>query len=379
MQRYPPTFTSASSLVVGMDVHKKTIALCVYDDSTGEVIDERQLPHDMPRIRKYVQKLQRRYGEVRCCYEASSCGFGLQRALQVQGVHCDVIAPSSIPRRPGERIKTDRRDAMKLATLYAKGLLTPVCVPEEEQEAARSLLRCRADLVESITRTKQRILSFIQTRGFRYTGATNWTKAHWKWIRALPARAVDQITLQTYLHKLTYLEQEVHRLEQHLAEEAEKDRYREPVGVLMAFRGIGFVTAMTLVCELGDIRRFAHPRQLMGFLGLVPSEFTSADHTQRGSITKTGNTHVRKALVSTAWKYAVPPRCSKVLRERQQGVSAEVVLLAWKAQCRLYKRFRKLSQTKSRCVANTAVARELVGFLWEALRMHTGSPLPKAA
>ncbi len=268
---------------------------------------------------------------------------------------------------------------MKLATLYAKGLLTPVCVPEEEQEAARSLLRCRADLVESITRTKLRILSFIQTRGFRYTGATNWTKAHRKWIRALPARAVDQVTLQTYLHNLTYLEQEVHRLEQQLAEEAEKDRYREPMGVLMAFRGIGFVTAMTLVCELGDIRRFAHPRQLMAFLGLVPSEYSSADHTQRGSITKTGNTQVRKALVSTAWKYAVPPRCSKVLRERQQGVSAEVVLLAWKAQCRLYKRFRKLSQTKSRCVANTAVARELAGFLWEALRMHTGSPLPKAA
>ena len=147
----------------------------------------------------------------------------------------------------------------------------------------------------------------------------------------------------------------------------------------MAFRGIGLVTAMTLACELGDIRRFAHPRQLMAYLGLVPSEYSSGDHAQRGSITKTGNTHVRKALVSTGWKYAAAPRCSKALAERQKHVSAEVVTLAWKSQCRLYKRFRKLSQTKARCVANTAVARELVGFLWEALRMHTGSPLPKAA
>ncbi len=362
-----------------MDVHKKSIALCVYDNSAGEAVDERQLPNDMPKIRKYIRQVQRRYGALRCCYEASSCGFGLQRALQAQGVPCEVIAPSSIPRRSGERVKTDRRDASKLATLYAAGLLRPVCVPEEEQEAARSLLRCRADLVESITRTKQRILCFLQTRGFRYTGATHWTKAFRRWLSALPVAAVDQVTLQTYLHKLAYLEQEVHRLEQQLAEEAEKDRYREPVGVLMVFRGIGIVTALTLACEWGDIRSFAHPRQLMAYLGLVPSEYSSGDHTQRGSITKTGNTHVRKVLVSTAWKDAAQPRCSRVLRERQKGVSAEVVLLAWKAQCRLYKRFRKLSQTKSRCVANTAVARELAGFLWEARCMHTGSPLPKAA
>lgn len=379
MQKTSLPSHTASSLFVGMDVHKKTIVVCVYDDSTGGVVDERQLPNDVPKIHKYLRQVQRRYGAVRCCYEASSCGFGLQRALQAQSVPCEVIAPSSIPRRPGERVKTDRRDASKLATLYAAGLLTPVCVPEEEQEAVRSLLRCRADLVESITRTKQRILSFIQTRGFRYKGQTHWTKVFRTWVRALPVAAAYQVTLQTYLHKLAYLEQEVRRLEEELAQEAEGDRFREAVAVLMAFRGIGLVTALTLASELGDIRRFAHPRQLMAYLGLVPSEFSSGDRTRRGYITKTGNTHVRKALVSAAWKYAVQPRCSKALLERQQGVSAEVVALAWKAQGRLYRRFRKLSQTKSRCVANTAVARELAGFLWEALRMHTGSPLPKAA
>ena len=255
---------------------------------------------------------------------------------------------------------------MKLATLYAAGLLTTISIPDQEQ--IRSLLRCRGDLTETITRTKQRILAFLQTRGFQYSGKTRWTKTFHTWVRALSMTEMDQITLSTYLHQLEQLEQEVCRIEVDLAEVA--NRHQAPVQVLMAFRGIGLVTALTLVFELGDIRRFAHPRQLMAYLGLVPSEHSSGSRTKRGGITKTGNVHVRNVVISAAWKYARPPRCSRGLKERQQVVSAEVAAIAWKAQHRLYKRFHKLCQTKSRCVANTAVARELVGFLWAALRLE---------
>ncbi len=373
MQNYTHSSTSGSPIAVGMDVHKKTIALCVYNAFRGEVLDERELLHDLPKVLRYFRKVQDRHGRVDACYEASSCGFGLQRALEAQGISCEVVAPSSIPRRPGERVKTDRRDARKLATLYAAGLLTTISIPDEEQEAIRSLLRCRGDLTETITRTKQRILAFLLMRGFQYPGKSRWTKTFHTWVRALPMPEVDQITLHTYLHQLDQLEQEVCRIEADLAAVADRARYQAPVKVLMAFRGIGLVSALTLIFELGDIRRFSHPRQLMAYLGLVPSEHSSGNRTKRGGITKTGNVHVRNAVISAAWKYTRPPRCSRVLKERQQAVSAEVVAVTWKAQRRLYKRFHKLCQTKSRCVANTAVARELVGFLWAAL--HLENPL----
>ena len=228
---------SAFTITAGMDVHKRTITLCVYNARTGVIMDERELLHDLPKVTKYLWKVQDRHGQVRSCYEASSCGFGLQRALQARGISFEVIAPSSIPRRPGERIKTDRRDARKLATLYAAGLLTIVCVPDEEQEAIRSLLRCRGDLAETITRTKQRILTFLQTRGLRYPGKTNWTKTFHTWIDALPMTEIDQITLQTYLHQLDQLGQEVRRIEGDLAAQAERDPYQAPVKVLMGAPG----------------------------------------------------------------------------------------------------------------------------------------------
>lgn len=373
MQNYTNSSTPGLSIAVGMDVHKKTIALCVYNALTGEILDEQELLHDLPKVLKYFRKIQDHHGRVHACYEASSCGFGLQRALEAQGISCEVVAPSSIPRRSGERVKTDRRDARKLATMYAAGLLTTISIPDEEQEAIRSLLRCRGDLTETITRTKQRILAFLLTRGFQYPGKARWTQKFHVWVRALPMPEIDQITLHTYLHQLEQLEHEVHRIEADLRALASRARYQALVKVLMAFRGIGLVTALTLVFELGDIRRFSHPRQLMAYLGLVPSEHSSGNRTKRGGITKTGNVHVRNAVISAAWKYTRPPRCSRMLKERQQAVSAEVVAVTWKAQRRLYKRFHKLGQTKPRCVANTAIARELVGFLWAAL--HLENPL----
>ena len=368
------SYHAKSPFFVGMDVHKRTIAVCVYDPNRRIMFDERELPHDLPKVRKHLHRIRQHSPELRCCYEASSCGYGLYRDLQgEEGITCEVIAPSSIPRRSGDRIKTDRRDARKLATLYAGDLLTAICVPGKEQEELRALVRCRASHVDSITRLKQQILAFLQLRGFAYGTGTHWTKTFRTWVCGLPMSEVDQITLNSSWFQLTQLEQQVLQLETKLAEMVDTDLYRTQVRTLMAFRGISLVTAFTLVAELGDLRRFAHPRQLMGYLGLVPSEHSSGEHTRRGGITKTGNGHVRKALVSVAWKYAYPPRCSATLRERQSIVSAEVVAIAQKAQNRLYKRFRTLAETKSRCTANTAVARELVGFLWQAL--HLKNPL----
>ena len=312
---------AASPLFVGMDVHKRTIAFCAFNRDMGVIVDERQLVHDVPRVRKYLAKLQREHGELACCYEASSCGYGLQRVLAAHGIPCEVIAPTSIPRRAGDRVKTDRRDAQNLACLYAGGLLTPVTVPDEDQEAVRSLLRCRADFVQTAAQTKHRILSFVQTRGFRYPGATNWTKAFRAWVNVLSLTGADQLTLQAYLHNLEYQEMGIRNLEDQLAEAARQESLRPAVQVLMAFRGIGLITALTVICELGDIRRFSHPRQLMAYLGLVPSEYSSGNRTRRGAITKTGNTQVRTALVSAAWKYTAPParyclRVSSVCRLR---------------------------------------------------------------
>ena len=235
--------------------------------NTGEVLDERELPHDLPKVIKHLLKIEDRHGKIHTCYEASSCGFGLQRALEAHGISCEVVAPSSIPRRPGERVKTDRRDARKLATLYAAGLLTTINIPDEDQEAIRSFLRCRSDLTDTIVRTKQRILAFLLTRGFRYPDKSHWTKMFHTWVRALPMAEMDRTTLHTYLYQLEQLEHEVCSLEADLAEVANEDRYEAPVKVLMAFRGIGLVNALTLIFELGDIRRFAHPRQLMAYLG----------------------------------------------------------------------------------------------------------------
>ena len=220
---------------------------------------------------------------------------------------CDVIAPSSIPRRSGDRIKTDRCDAEKLATMYAAGLLTAVNIPDSELEATRSLVRCRAALVTDLSRTKHRTIKFLLTRGFAYRDGTNWSRRFWLWLAKVELATVDQIVLDAYVHFVHYLEAQITTLQAELTEEAKKDRYAGAVAVLGAFRGIALVTALTLVCELGDIRRFAHPRQLMAYLGRVPSEHSSGASTKRGSITKSGNTHARKAIVSAAWKYAARP------------------------------------------------------------------------
>jgi transposase len=356
------------TIIVGFDVHKDSIVACVFDPSSGEILLEQQLKNQPVGVVKIIKRIRARFGEPRCCYEASSCGFVLYRQLRDLGVECDVIAPSSIPRRSGDRIKTDRRDAEKLATMYAGKLLTAVTVPDPELESTRALLRCRGALVEEMTRTKHRTTQFLQTRGFVYREGTNWSLKFWRWLNNVELERVDQSVLDTYVHLIRYLEAQIASIEADLKEEAKKDRFSNPVAVLGAFRGIALLSALTLVCELGDIRRFACPRQIMSYLGVVPGEHSSANSTKRGSITKSGNTHARKVLISAAWKYALRPAAGSVLKGRQDGVSAEVIAISWKAQKRLYKRFHALAVRKPRSVAAVAVARELTGFLWEAMQ-----------
>jgi len=354
------------SIVAGLDVHKDTITACVFNRDTGEILLEKTIKNQPISIRKMVRRIEEKYGTPHCCYEASSCGFVLYRLLKELDIPCHVIAPSSIPKRAGSRVKTDRIDAKKLATLFASGLLEAVHVPDEDVEQTRSLLRCRAASVEELTRAKHRTTQFLLTRGLVYREGTNWSRNFWVWLRQIELQPIDNCILNTYVHLVHYLEGQIQALEDRIGEAAERPPFQLAVQTFRAFRGIDTVTALTLAAEIGDLRRFSHPRQLMGYFGLVPSEHSSGSKTHRGSITKTGNAHARKAIVTAAWKYTAAPTRSRPLKERQRNVSPAVVAISWKAQKRLYKRFQALTVRKPRSVAVVAIARELVGFLWDA-------------
>lgn len=355
-------------VVVGLDVHKDTIMACVFDPASGLIKSMREFKNSPDRIAGFIRSLRKSGLEPEVCYEASSCGYVIYRQLRRLDVACAVIAPTSIPRRPGERIKTDRRDAEKLATMYAAGLLERVAVPDEELERVRALVRCRHALADDLTRVKHRTTRLLESRGYVYRQGRNWTQKFWAWLRKIELEGADQTVLRVWIDKIDYLEAQIQAADGALAREAEGDRFRETVRRYGAFRGIALLHAMTLATELGDIRRFASPPELMSYVGIVPSEHSSGTRRKLGSITKTGNSYARKALVSAAWKYAKRPARSRALIERQEGVPPHVVATAWKAQQRLYKRFHALAARRPRSVANVAVARELTGFLWAALQ-----------
>lgn len=363
----PLTSAVDDPVVLGMDVHQDTISVCVFEPSTGAICDQRTIQNRPSRIKKYVRRVRRKFGEPHCCYEASSCGYVIYRQLREMDIKCAVIAPTSIPRRSGDRVKTDRIDAEKLATMFAGGLLTPIDVPDRAQESARALIRARQALVEDRTRAKHRTTKFLQTRGLVFRDGNNWTQKHWRWLRSLELDPIDQDVLDTHLAMVDYLDVQIRSLDEKLEEVARFPRYDRPVQILKAFRGIDTNTALTLSAELGDIRRFEHPRQLMSYVGVVPSEQSSGNRVKRGSITKAGNKHARKALVSAAWKYEHRPAVGVTLKKRQEGLPPPVIATSWKAQKRLHKRFHTLLYRRPRGVAAVAVARELCGFLWEAL------------
>ena len=357
---------------VGMDAHKKAINVAMLLPGARQPV-EWQVANEPAAIRRLAKKLAREApGEVRCCYEAGPCGYALQRELEAaDGIICEVVAPSLIPVKPGERIKTDRRDARKLAELQRADLLTVVHPPTADEESVRDLCRCREDAQEDLTRARQRMGKLLLRRGRIYTlGKRAWGTLHRQWLRGLTfEHPADQAVVGDYLLAIEQLEERVLTLETKLIEAAQQDPYREPVAWLRCFHGIDTVTAITLVAELHDFRRFRSARELMAYLGLVPSEYSSGESRHRGSITRAGNGHARRVLVEAAWHYRHRVRSGKALRRRRQGQPARVIALAERAQERLSRRYRHLVERgKPTPKVVVAIARELVGFLWGALQ-----------
>jgi transposase len=357
------------NIYVGLDVHAESItAAILYGDSPDvEVI---KLSSDLMQIRRLFRRLSEK-GPVRACYEASGAGFVLQRVLTKDGFHCDVIAPSLIPRKPGDRRKTDRLDAIMLARLYRSGHLTVVHVPDEDQEALRRLLRLRTTYQLYSTAAKHRISGILRNHGFTFSqGKSTWTKKHRLWLAKLRNTLAGplQTAITIELEHLEYLETQRHALDTELERSTLAEPYRQKVEALCCLRGVKSLTALTLLCEIDDIHRFPSPRGLMAYFGLVPSERSSGDREHRGSITKAGNIHARRLLVEAAWNNRHRAAAELILKRRRQGQPPGVVAIALKAQHRLYKKFVRLDQRKHRHVAITAVARELCGFVWAILK-----------
>jgi len=352
---------------VGLDVHKDSVVMAVAIGGPGlEVRELGSLPHDVPRVVKRVLGL----GPpelLTVAYEAGPTGYGLCRALEAAGVRCLVVAPSKTPVRTGDRVKTDRRDATKLARFLRAGELVAITPPDRETEALRDVLRAREDVVFAQRRARQQLSCFLLRHDRKWTGKSSWTEAHLAWIHAqrFESEAQQQV-LEDYL-------QEVRRLTARLAEASERlERFAQvsqrcaPMYTsLQAMRGVGPVVAATVVAELGDLRRFPSASKLMSYLGLVPREDSSGPRRWRGSITKAGNPHVRWKLIESAWLYRHRPSVTVRMERRSQGVPQEVRDIAWKAQKRLHKRYWAMTSRGKRAQTTVvAIARELAGFIW---------------
>ena len=318
------------------------------------------------RLIKRIQ--QEAPGQIVACYEAGPCGYGLQRHLESAGIRCPVVAPSLVPVKPGERIKTNRRDAKKLAQHLRSGDLTEVHPPSEAEEAVRDLCRCRESARGDLTRSRHRLSKLLLRHSVHYSG-TAWTQKHRVWLRGLNfEHAAVQATFEDYLGQVEHHEERLKGLMAKLEAVSHTEPYRGAVGWLRCFRGIDTVTAMTIVAELHDFRRFKSPRMLMSYLGLVPSEDSTGDDANRGAITKAGNKHVRRVLVEASWSYRHKPAVGMTLRKRREGQPGWVIAIADRAQTRLSRRYWKLMMKgKHHNKAVTAVARELVGFIWAVL------------
>lgn len=356
---------------IGMDVHKKNIVIAIADAGRrGEVRSYGSINNDLDSLDKFIRKIGSKKERLRFVYEAGPTGYGIYRHLTAKGIDCMVTAPSLIPKKNSDRVKTDRRDAKNLARLHRAGELTAVYVPHQEDEAIRDLTRAREDARIVARKAKQRLNAFLLSHGFVYSGKTRWSKAHMNWIVdiTMPHRA-QQLVLDEYLDALNQDLQRVDRLTEQIRMLVPTWRMAPVAQALQAARGVSLIVAVTTVAELGDLGRFDHPKQLMAYLGLVPSEHSTGDHIKRYGITKTGNAHVRRVLVEAAWAYRLPARRSRVLLKRQQGLSESVCQISWQAQLRLCARYRQMTaRGKAKQVVITAIARELAGFLWAIAR-----------
>lgn len=366
------------SKYVGLDTHKETIAVAVAEAGGGKARYYGEIPNTPQAVGKLAKKLSPDGEVVSFCYEAGPCGYGIYRQLRGLGHECEVVAPSLIPSKPGDRVKTDRRDGESLARLHRAGELTGVWVPDEEQEAIRDLTRCREDMKAMERRARQRLNAFLLRHGKDYgSGKSKWTQSHFRWLERVKFDLpVQQIVFEEYVDGVKEARRRVAGLEQEMRKAMTDWPLAPLVEALMALRGVRLITAMTVIAELGDISRFDSPRQLMAYLGLVPSEHSSGKIRRRGGITKTGNGHVRRVLVEAAWCYRFQARKSAHLQRRAEKASEAVQAITWKAQKRLCGRYRHLmSAGKLKVQVCTAIARELVGFIWAIACEVMGRPV----
>ena len=357
---------------LGMDVHKETIAVAIAEEGReGRLWFYKTISHDLHAVEKLIQELREK-GEYQLvvCYEAGSTGFVLARRLIAMGVECLVVAPSKIAKESGDKVKTDKRDAVKLARLLRAGELKGIHIPDARDEAVRDLGRARTDAVEDLRRLRQQLKAFLLRNGYKYSGKSSWTQAHMRYLRELVlAEPAQKLVLEETLQAIDLGEQRQKRIEEHMELVVRQWRMRPVVEALQCLRGVAFIGATVLVSELGDLRRFEDPRQLMAFLGLVTKENTSGERRRQGSITKCGNGHVRKFLIEAAHHYRLSPKVSKELSKRQEGQSRRLLGMSWEAQNRLHRRTWKLmNRGLMTPKIVVAVARELSGFIWAIMR-----------
>lgn len=354
-------------LYVGLDVHKNSIDAAVATGrANGKVRSYGKINSTLDAMDKLVKKLKGSAVELRFVYEAGPCGYQIYRYLVSKNISCAVVAPSMIPKRSGDRIKTDRRDAINLVRLFRAGELTSIYVPSVEDEAIRDLVRCRDDMRRLERKVRQRLLAFLLRHGYHYSGKKHWTKGFYNWLATIKfSHPAQQIAFQEYIDAANDCGERVKRITQQIQASVECWSRASFVKAYQALRGVSFIVAVTVVAEIGDMNRFENPKQLMAYLGLIPSEHSSGKTVRRGSITKTGNGHVRRVLVEASWSYRMPARKSIILLKRQQGLPKSVCDISWKAQTRLCARYRRLiARGKSRQNVVTAIARELGAFIW---------------
>ena len=355
-----------NEIYVGLDVHKATIAVAIVRGARGAAHFYGQIENTPQAVAKLVSALSQAGDVLHFCYEAGPCGYELYHQLRALGHHCDVVAPSLIPRKSGVRIKTDRRDALALAKLHATGSLTAVWVPDKEQEGLRDLSRAREDFKQIETKARQRLGAFLLRNGKVYGGKSKWTQAYWRWLETVTlATATQHIVLQEYVEAVREAQRRVLSMEGHIRQAIKGWSLEPVVEALMALRGVSLITAVTILAELGDLSRFESPRQLMSYLGLVPSEYSSGGKRRQGALTKTGNGHVRRVLVESAWNYRFVARKTRDIQKRAERTSEAVQAIAWEGQKRLCGRYQRLLKAgKLKQQVTAAVARELCGFIW---------------
>ena len=370
---------TTTKLYIGFDVHKEKTTIAIAEPgATGEIRSYGEVATSQVAFERTLRKLAKArgvaMGEIHVCYEAGGCGMWIARMLVRLKVRCTVVAPSLIPSKAGDQVKTDKRDAIKLVRLLRAGELTAVHIPDETDEAIRDLCRARVDAMDDLRRAKNRLLAMLRRLGFRYTGKTHWTEAHTRYLRDLRLPfACHRVIMEELIGQIDQLVARIERLEGHMELMCAEWVKKPVVEAIMTLRGFRIIAAMTVVSEIGDFVRFTHPTQLMSYLGLTPGEYSSGGKRKQGSITKCGNSHLRWMLVECATHYKAEPRVSSALSMRQEGQPRWLKEISWKAQNRLHLRFTKLRQRlMHHNKIKVTVARELAGVLWEiGVKMQT--------